>query len=177
MFWFVGAIAAIVTGHIARSQIRRSGESGDGMALAGLILGYVGLVLSALFVVLFITLFSVASHVVANIESQTNYRYARTFVTDVTATARLEHRSPRDVAIIQAAADRSQQTNRTVLDLPDGTPVDRATNADFARNGWRVVLGSSSFSPSQCITIPAEVNTAPEIIEGSCPPSTQTPTS
>lgn len=35
-------IPAIVCGHIARAQIRRTGEAGGGMALAGLILGYVG---------------------------------------------------------------------------------------------------------------------------------------
>jgi hypothetical protein len=38
---FVFAPAAIVCGHIARKQIRTSGESGDGLALAGLICGYV----------------------------------------------------------------------------------------------------------------------------------------
>lgn len=39
----LGAIAAIILGHLARSQIRDRGntEGGDGMALAGLILGYV----------------------------------------------------------------------------------------------------------------------------------------
>ena len=42
---FVGAIVAVVTGHMARSQIRRTGEGGDGMALAGLILGYIHLAL------------------------------------------------------------------------------------------------------------------------------------
>jgi hypothetical protein len=38
----VGAIAAIITGHMARAQINRSGGqiSGRGLALAGLILGY-----------------------------------------------------------------------------------------------------------------------------------------
>jgi hypothetical protein len=44
-----GAVLAIVFGHIARSQIRRTGERGVGMALAGLIIGYVtiGLALAA----------------------------------------------------------------------------------------------------------------------------------
>jgi hypothetical protein len=37
----VFAPAAIVTGHIARGQIRRTGEAGGGLALAGLIIGYV----------------------------------------------------------------------------------------------------------------------------------------
>ena len=39
------AILAIVFGHIARGQVRRTGEGGRGMATAGLILGY--LVLAA----------------------------------------------------------------------------------------------------------------------------------
>lgn len=44
-FFFPAAIAAIVLGHIARSNIRKSAGrlTGDGMALAGLILGYLGL--------------------------------------------------------------------------------------------------------------------------------------
>jgi uncharacterized membrane protein len=39
------AIPAIVLGHAARRQVRRTGEAGDGMALAGLILGWAGIVL------------------------------------------------------------------------------------------------------------------------------------
>jgi Domain of unknown function (DUF4190) len=35
-------IPAIICGHIARRQIRQTGEQGGGLALAGLILGYVG---------------------------------------------------------------------------------------------------------------------------------------
>ena len=38
------AILAIVFGHIARGQVRRTGEGGRGMATAGLILGYLVLV-------------------------------------------------------------------------------------------------------------------------------------
>ncbi|GGE39658.1 hypothetical protein GCM10007421_12010 [Halopseudomonas oceani] len=42
-----GSLIAIVCGHIARSQIKNSGgtQSGDGMALTGLILGYIGIAL------------------------------------------------------------------------------------------------------------------------------------
>jgi hypothetical protein len=47
-------IPAIILGHVARGRIRQTGEQGAGMALAGLILGYVGLVLTVLFVVLLI---------------------------------------------------------------------------------------------------------------------------
>jgi uncharacterized membrane protein YjfL (UPF0719 family) len=40
---FVGitAIPAIVLGHMARREIRRTGERGDSMAVGGMVLGYV----------------------------------------------------------------------------------------------------------------------------------------
>lgn len=38
---FVVPPGGIVCGHIARGQLRSTGEQGDGLALAGLILGYV----------------------------------------------------------------------------------------------------------------------------------------
>jgi hypothetical protein len=50
----IGAIAAVVTGHMARGQIQRTGESGRGFALAGLILGYVHLALVAIAIVIFV---------------------------------------------------------------------------------------------------------------------------
>ncbi len=54
-FWFAAGIPAIVCGHLARRQIRQTGEQGDGVALTGLVLGYLGVVgplLLALFIVL-----------------------------------------------------------------------------------------------------------------------------
>ncbi len=39
----VGAILAIIFGHISLNHIRKRGERGRGLALAGLIIGYVGL--------------------------------------------------------------------------------------------------------------------------------------
>jgi hypothetical protein len=50
----VGAIAAIVLGHMARGQIKRTGEGGSGFALAGLILGYVHLVIAAIAIVVIV---------------------------------------------------------------------------------------------------------------------------
>lgn len=54
-FWFLAGIPAIVCGHIARHQIRQTGEDGDGLALAGLILGYIG-VLGPILIILLIAL-------------------------------------------------------------------------------------------------------------------------
>lgn len=42
LYW-VGSILAVIFGAIALSQIKRTGDSGKGMAVAGLVLGYVGL--------------------------------------------------------------------------------------------------------------------------------------
>ena len=41
VFAFIFAPAAIVLGHIARKQIRQTGEQGQGLATAGLWLGYI----------------------------------------------------------------------------------------------------------------------------------------
>lgn len=46
--WVVAPVAAsivaVICGHVARKQIRSTGEDGDGMAVLGLVLGYVNLI-------------------------------------------------------------------------------------------------------------------------------------
>jgi hypothetical protein len=42
IYW-IGSILALVFGYIARSQIRERGEGGSGMAVAGIVLGCVGI--------------------------------------------------------------------------------------------------------------------------------------
>jgi uncharacterized membrane protein len=53
---FVGSIVAVITGHMARAEIRRNPDSldGDGLALVGLCLGWISIILSlvALFLLL-----------------------------------------------------------------------------------------------------------------------------
>jgi uncharacterized membrane protein len=51
-------IPAIVFGHVARSQIRRNGDGGGGLALAGLLLGWAGLLLVLLTILLVVVAFS-----------------------------------------------------------------------------------------------------------------------
>ena len=47
---FLGSLAAVITGHMARGEIRRSPDTleGDGMAIAGLVLGWVSLAIGLL---------------------------------------------------------------------------------------------------------------------------------
>lgn len=40
----LAAVPAVILGHLARAQIKQTGERGDGMAIAGLVLGYMGIV-------------------------------------------------------------------------------------------------------------------------------------
>ena len=51
---FVGAVLAVIFGHVARGQIKQRGEGGGGMAIAGLVLGYVYLAGSLVFFVIWI---------------------------------------------------------------------------------------------------------------------------
>jgi hypothetical protein len=46
------AIPAVVCGHVAKAQIRRQDEEGDGMATAGLVLGWIGVALWSFFLLL-----------------------------------------------------------------------------------------------------------------------------
>jgi hypothetical protein len=54
-------IAAIILGHQARRRIRLTGEQGDGMALTGLVLGYIGTIGLVLFLVLGVAFLAVGS--------------------------------------------------------------------------------------------------------------------
>ena len=53
---WIGSLAAIITGHMARGEIRRSAATmeGDGMAIAGLVMGYAMLALSLLGILVFV---------------------------------------------------------------------------------------------------------------------------
>jgi len=58
------AVAGVVMGHIARKQIRDSGgrETGDGLALAGLIVGYVWVGLLVIYYAVIIGISIMAQH-------------------------------------------------------------------------------------------------------------------
>ncbi len=49
---FLGSIAAVVCGHMARSEIRHEPDrlEGDGLAIAGLVLGYLSIAMAVLLV-------------------------------------------------------------------------------------------------------------------------------
>jgi hypothetical protein len=46
--WCFGGLIAVITGHVARHQIKQTGEAGATLALVGLIAGYAAIALTLL---------------------------------------------------------------------------------------------------------------------------------
>ncbi|MDQ1117355.1 hypothetical protein QE406_003364 [Microbacterium testaceum] len=61
MLPFVGPLVGVITGHIGLAQIKRSGEKGRGLALTGVILGWVNIALIVISIALFFTFFLATS--------------------------------------------------------------------------------------------------------------------
>jgi hypothetical protein len=57
----IGSVAALVTGYMARNQIDESQgrEGGRGMALAGIVMGWIGIAFALLFILFFVVIFGV----------------------------------------------------------------------------------------------------------------------
>ena len=62
MFGPLATIPAIVFGHMARHQIKRTGEQGAGLALAGLILGWATVILAIVLIVVVGLALSAGTH-------------------------------------------------------------------------------------------------------------------
>jgi len=60
-FFGITAIPAVIFGHMARRQIRQTGEAGNGMAVAGLVLGWAAIGLFALLMALVAVAVAVAA--------------------------------------------------------------------------------------------------------------------
>lgn len=56
---FLGSLAGVITGHIALKQVKNNGEGGRGLAIAGTIIGWVGVVFSVIGIALLITFFAI----------------------------------------------------------------------------------------------------------------------
>ncbi|WP_210479715.1 DUF4190 domain-containing protein [Naasia sp. SYSU D00948] len=55
------SLFAVILGHIGMSQIKRTGERGRGFAIAALVIGYVGIVLSIILVILILVTTGIAA--------------------------------------------------------------------------------------------------------------------
>ncbi len=58
VFAFVASLLGVIFGHIARGQIRRTGEQGWGLATAGLIIGYIGIAVGVIALIVWFAVFA-----------------------------------------------------------------------------------------------------------------------
>lgn len=75
----IGSIAAVITGHLSRSKAKREGRSPSGLALAGLIIGYLGIAGMVLLIVAIFALGgTVGKAITTDVHARSDLRNAAT---------------------------------------------------------------------------------------------------
>jgi hypothetical protein len=159
---FVGPIVAIVFGHIARSRIKRSGASGSGMALAGVIIGYIEVALGVAVTVLII--------VVAVYTSGDATGSARRLASQIQIVAGETRSSPRDTDVIRRAIRAAGLADDKVLVGATGEFAVVATTDDLATAGWELEVHDGRFGRA-CMYLPPTSNDVPHVRDGECGPT------
>ena len=154
VFFFCGvsSILAIVFGHIARRQIKKSGERGAGMALAGLIIGYATLALAIVGFGALIAFGIFASH-----DNGTARSEARDLEHRIVAVSQLRGAPTRDARVLARALPGDCCFAHFTLGA-SGVDAHGATKPELDRVGWRIQVeapyGGEPASGSACLTIP-----------------------
>ena len=154
------SILAIVLGHVARRQIKRTGEGGAGLALAGLIIGYLGLAAIAVF----ITVMIVAATVFG---SDINADAARRLDRRIVAIAAATGTSPREPAAIDRAL-RSDFGYESVELGATGIPAVGTSRRELEGVGWQLQIHEPGDGPV-CLTVPSTTRTRhSDVRDGRC---------
>ena len=161
----IGSILGIVFGHLARSQIRKTGDGGSGLALAGLIIGYasIGLVVVGIGALALLgNSFDGRGAAVSD---------ARDLEARIVSLAKLRNVVPRDRGVVIGAARGNVGGEGSVTDVTLGSTgigVAAATTADLDRVGWRLDVTWSS-SDHACLTVPDSGRIdARDVVSGRC---------
>jgi hypothetical protein len=159
---FVGSILGIVFGHIARARIERSGDQGGGMALAGVIVGYVGLGVGVLAVAAVIALAVASSGGDARHE-------ARALAQRIDAVALARGTSPRDALVVHRAVRGGGCEFDSCAWVTVGATGRRAGGAypeELEAAGWRLQVADGD--DRACLTVPPATGDAPVIVARRC---------
>ena len=169
--FFIGAIVAIITGHIASAQIKRSNgtQGGKGLARAGTIVGYVGLALSILGVVGVVVAFTVFGDEIIESELRSD---AKAFVENAEREAAFSGTDVRDAETLARAYNATEFDDVfESMILANGASIFSATEADWEASDWRVQLNGESFQEAEiCMQIPENPNFDPQISDEACEP-------
>jgi hypothetical protein len=129
-FWLLTAIPAVICGHIAYSRIKRSAGTltGDGLALGGLITGYIGIALS-IFILPLMAAIAIPNFVKARSVAQMN--------------ACVNNLRQIDAAIETWAVENKK---------PEGTPVTYRDISAYFKVTLVCPAGGTTFSDSYSLT-------------------------
>ena len=161
----IGSILGIVFGHVARRQIRKTGDGGSGLALAGLIIGYVSLALFGLgigAVLLLATTYDGTAEAVSS---------ARDGEQRIVRLAALRGVPPRDRDVVVHAAPPQccgEAGSSDVTLGSTGVDVRSATLEDLDRVAWRLNFEWAS-GEDACLTVPRTGRVhSRDVVRGRC---------
>ena len=160
----IGTITAIVTGHVARGQIRRANgaEGGSGFATAGTVLGSGGRVLGVLAVVGLVVFR-------ADIQQFSMRQEAEDFVDSAEETSIRTGRPIRDAEVLQAAFREELAGGDYDAQLVDGPGLLFASADDWERAGWRFEMRGDGLDDVYiCVQVPRDVGFGADIDDGRC---------
>ena len=180
---FPVSLGAIICGHVGRRRIRRSGEAGNGLAIAGLSSGYSSVVVQVVVLVVLIAAlrscddaeyFEDYDACGDKIDQPEERNVSHEFISLVNREAVEARTSPRDPEVLRRAL--CDQSIRHFIDhasLPDGSRAREATAEQWANAGWRVEIqmfervfpiGKKDY----CVTIPRSVPAGAGVVQGPC---------
>ncbi|MDQ1466562.1 MAG: hypothetical protein QOH10_977, partial [Actinomycetota bacterium] len=159
-FCFVGPIIAIVFGHIARSRIKRTGADGSGLALAGVIIGYVEVALGVTAIAVLIAI-AATSRGDATASARSLGRQVR-FVAERRGT------SPQDGDVVRTAIREAGLTDEIVLVGSTREYAIDATTEDLRYQDWRLEVHHGAFGQA-CLYLPPSTAAATRVTKGACP--------
>jgi hypothetical protein len=166
----IGGIVAVVCGHVALSQIRRSygAQGGTGLARAGLILGYVGIGLTVLAITGVLLVVGVFGDDITRASLRDD---ARDFVDEAQREAAFLGSDVRDPDVLRVAyLQEGFDDDDASLVLADGTSVLDADAGDWERVQWRIELNEDFFGDEYvCAVIPESIGAEPRVTNGRCP--------
>jgi hypothetical protein len=158
------AIVGIVFGHIALGRIRRSGDGGHGMAVAGLVVGYVTVALVLLATVAIGAIFLTAQ------DRSTDHAVdsARDLGAQIQSVARREEVPPRSTRAVRLAVRESGiDLDEVSVGFFGGSPM-TATRRQLANEGWHLYI-TSGVSGAACLTVPTTTSGSVHVTRDVCP--------
>lgn len=148
----VTGIVAVVFGHLARSRTKRNGTKGRGMALAGVIVGYVQIVVGVIAIVTLIVVVVISIN-----DTSDAHDRARDLGHEIQKVAARDEIPTQSTEAVQRAIRESGLDPDDVrLPTSDRKAVD-ASSAQLDGEAWRLRV-STSVLGSACLTVPRNVS-------------------